>query len=149
MKLMRATPTPAAVRRDVDTLFDRMFRSPLFPDFPPAKFMPEVNWEPALDFSETEKEYLVRLEAPGFHRENLDVKLDGNLLTLTGHRELEKEMKEEEYLWHEREEGRFTRTLRLPTAVDEAKIEAVYENGILRVKLPKLTPVPKAKIAIK
>ncbi len=148
MKLMTRTPTAATVKRDVDTLFDRFIRGPIFPEF--ARMAePMATWEPALDFSETEKEYRVRLEVPGFHRENLDVHLDANVLTLTGQREFQQEMQDEDFLWQEREEGRFTRSIRLPAAVEEAKIEATYEHGVLTVKLPKLTPSPRAKIAIR
>jgi HSP20 family protein len=88
----------------------------MFPDVFPMRAI-ESAWEPALDFSETEKEYLVRLEVPGFHRENLDVKFDAGLLTISGHRELQSEAKGEEYLWQERQAGRFARTLRLPAPV--------------------------------
>lgn len=146
MKLMRPVPVGAA-RREFDTMFDRLFRSPLFPEMLPMK--PEALWEPALDLSETEKEFVVRLEAPGFHKENLDVKYENELLTVAGHREFRNEVKGEEFLWTEREEGRFTRTLRIPAPVDPARVEALYENGLLTVRLPKLEPAPKAKIAIK
>ncbi|HSR14797.1 MAG TPA: Hsp20/alpha crystallin family protein [Gemmatimonadales bacterium] len=148
MKLMKPMPAPVLGRRDFDTLFDRLMRSPLFPETMPLKAW-EGLWEPALDFSETEKEYVIRLEVPGFHRENLDVKYENELLTIAGHREYRDEVKNENFIWKEREEGRFTRTLRVPAAVNEAKIEALYENGILTVKLPKTEAAPKARIAIK
>lgn len=149
MKLMTRTPTMAPMKRDFDALFDRFFRGPLFPEFGPVAAAAMPTWEPALDLTETEKEYLVRLEVPGFHRENLDVKFDTGLLTLTGHREIRNEAKGEDFLWQEREEGRFTRSIRIPTPVEETKVDAMYENGVLQVRLPKLTPSPKAKIAIK
>lgn len=148
MKLVKAPPTPTAVKHDIDTLFERLFRGPMFPDVFPMRAI-ESAWEPALDFSETEKEYLVRLEVPGFHRENLDVKFDAGLLTISGHRELQSEAKGEEYLWQERQAGRFARTLRLPAPVAGDKIEAAYENGMLVVHLPKLEPATTSRIAIK
>lgn len=147
MKVIKPVLPVGAARRDLDTMLDRMFRSPMFPEMFPMKT--EALWEPALDLSESEKEVIVRLEVPGFHKENLDVKLDNELLTIAGHREFRNEVKGEEFLWTEREEGRFSRTLRIPTTVDPAKVEAMYENGLLTVKLPKLEPTPKAKIAIK
>jgi HSP20 family protein len=148
MKVMKTAPAPLAARRDWENMFDRILRSPLFPELTPMKTL-EALWEPALDFSEAEKEFVVRLEAPGFHRENLDVKYDNDMLTISGHREYRDEVKSEDFLWKEREEGRFTRTLRIPAPVNEAKVEALYENGVLTVKLPKMEPVAKAKIAIK
>lgn len=148
MKLVKTPPAPAAIKRDIDTLFDRLFRGPMFPEVFPMRAI-ESAWEPALDFSETEKEYVVRLEVPGFHKENLDVKFDAGLLTISGHRELQAEGKGEEYLWQEREHGRFARTLRLPAPVVPEKIEATYENGMLLVKLLKVEPAVQSKIAIR
>jgi HSP20 family protein len=147
MKVMRTmAPTPAV--RDFDKIFDRFLRTPLYPEGFPTRTL-EALWEPALDLSENDKEFVARLEVPGFHKENLDVKFEREMLTITGHREIRNEVKDEEFLWKEREEGHFSRTLRIPAPVDEAKLEANYENGILMVKLPKLAPAPKARIAIK
>jgi HSP20 family protein len=106
-------------------------------------------WVPKLDLSETEKEFVVRLEAPGMARDDFDVALDRNLLTLSGKREMQKEEKSEDYIWQERQEGRFLRTLRLPAPVQEAKIDATYNDGMLTVRLPKAAETSKARITIK
>lgn len=146
MKLMKAVPAPG-LKREFDTMFERLFRTPLFPELP---VLPrDVGWEPALDLTETEKEYVIRIEVPGFHRENLDVKYEAGVLTISGTRELGNELKGEEFLWQERVEGRFVRALRIPTPVTETAVEATYENGVLLVKLPKQQPTAKSKIAIK
>jgi HSP20 family protein len=147
MKLMKLAPPIGVARRDVDALFDRLFRMPFFPEVPTASVEP--TWEPALDLTEGEKEFVLRVEAPGFHRENLDVKYDNGVLTVTGTREFRNEFKGEEFLWQERNEGRFLRAIRIPAPVVEDKVEALYENGVLLVRLPKLQPFPKARIAIK
>ena len=146
MKLMKAAPF-SPVRREFDTMFERLFRSPFFPELP--ALTEQAVWEPALDLTETEKEFLIRIEVPGFHRENLDVKYDAGMLTITGTRQFRNELKGEEFLWQERTEGRFVRSLRIPTPVVETGVEATYENGVLTVKLPKHQPAPKTKIAIK
>lgn len=147
MKVMKAAaPALATVREEFDRVFDRFFNTPLWPLATPRTF--EV-WQPALDFSEDPKEFIVRLEVPGVTRDDLDVNLDGNLLTLSGKRELHKQEKGEDYLWEEREEGRFMRTLRLPSAVQENKIEAIYNEGVLTVKLPKAEGSMKSKVTIK
>jgi HSP20 family protein len=146
MKLMKPAPVPA-LRREFDTMFERLFRTPLFPELQTLPV--ETLWEPALDLTETEKEYLIRIEVPGFHRENLDVKFENGVLTLSGTREFRNELKGEEFLWQERTEGRFVRSLRIPAPVMENVVEATYENGVLTVKLPKQQPAPKTKIAIK
>ena len=106
-------------------------------------------WNPSLDFSDTDKEYIVRMEVPGIPKENLDIQVEGQVLTLTGHREIRKESEHEEFFWKEREEGRFVRTLRLPAPVVVEKIQAIVQDGIMTVHLPKAEPVVKNKITIK
>ncbi len=147
MKIMRATPTFGTMRQDLDRVFERFFEPNFWPVTTPKTM--ETMWEPTLDFSETEKEYVIRLEAPGMARDDFDVDLDRTLLTLSGKRELRKEEKGEDYIWQERQEGRFLRTIRLPAAVQEDKIEASYADGILTVKLPKAQPAAKTKVTIK
>jgi HSP20 family protein len=141
MKLMKAAPT------DFERVFERFFEPTFWPTGTPRKL--EAMWEPTLDLSETEKEFMVRLEAPGMTRDDFDVDLDRNLLAISGKRELRKEEKGEDYLWQERQEGRFLRTIRLPAGVQENKIEATYLDGILTIKLPKAVETPKTKVTIK
>lgn len=152
MKVMKAAPIVGKVKEDIDRLFDRFFTSPFmtepfFPAFDAVE--PVTTWLPVFDLAENEKEYLVRLEVPGMHRENLDITLRENLLTITGKREVTQEQKTEIYLWKEREFGRFTRSIRLPMPVVENKIEALYQDGVLVVRLPKAEPTPANKILIK
>lgn len=135
-------------RRELETMFERLFRSPLFPEGFPGKGLEEA-WAPALDLSETEQAFVARVEVPGFHKENLDVKFENDLLTVSGQRESRSEAKDEDFLWTEREEGRFVRAVRIPAPIDPGRIEALYEDGLLTVKLPKVAPTPKARIAIK
>lgn len=147
MKLTKAVPKVPAVRPEMERFFDRFFGAPLFPLREAPVF--ETEWSPSLDCSETDKEFIVHLEIPGVHKENLDVNLEGNMLTLSGKREVKKEQESEEYIWQEREEGKFIRSLRLPKAVDPKAVMAVYENGVLTVHLPKAEPEIKSKIVIK
>lgn len=147
MRIMKVAP-PVAPLKEFDRFFDRFLTPSAWPLAAP-RATAEGLWEPALDFSENPKEYVVRMEIPGVARDDLDVNLDGNLLTIGGKRELRKEEKGEDFLWEERIEGRFARTLRLPGVVQEAKIEALYNDGILTVRLPKTEPSMKSKIAIK
>jgi HSP20 family protein len=146
MKLTKALPTKiATVRDEFDRLFDQLSSTGFFPT--PKVF--STMWTPSVDVSENEKEYIVRLEAPGVAKEDLEVNLEGQTLTLTGRREFAKEEKTEEYFWQEREQGRFVRVIQLPGAVDKAKVAATYENGIMTIRLPKTEPSAKTRIAIK
>lgn len=147
MKIMKSAPMYPATKDDLDRVFDRFF-APAFWPINESR-MQTMLWEPILDFSENAKEYIVRLEAPGMARDDFDVDVDGNLLTLSGKRELRHDEKAEDFLWQERQEGKFIRTLRLPSAVQQAKIEALYVDGVLTVRLPKMEPTTKTKVAIK
>jgi HSP20 family protein len=138
--------------RDFDEVFDRFFNAPAgFPalTFEPIRKAMEGTWMPAIDLTETEKEFILRAEVPGVPRENLDVHLEGEVLTLTGHREKKTTEKDENMLWEEREAGKFIRTLRLPKAVEANKVEAVYNEGVLTVRIPKAEVAIKSKILIK
>ena len=147
MKLTKAVPTSVAtVRGEFDRLFDQLWKTG-FLGSAPRVF--ETMWSPSVDFSENEKEYIVRLEAPGVPKDDLDVNVEGQTLTLTGRRDFEKEEKTEEYFWREREAGRFVRTLQLPMAIDKAKVAATYQDGIMTVRLPKTEPSAKTRIQIK
>ncbi len=149
MKLTKATGMPLV--RDLDEVFDRVLNVPFFPPlgFEPFKKAMEGTWVPALDLTETEKEYIVRAEVPGVPKENLDVHLEGDHLYLTGHREKLVRETNENVLWEERETGKFMRTIRLPKAVEAGKIEAIFQDGVLTIRCPKTETPAKNKILIK
>jgi HSP20 family molecular chaperone IbpA len=97
MKLTKAAPTSVATIRDeFDRLFDQLRTTGLFG---PAPRVFETMWSPSVDFSENEKEYIVRLEAPGIPKEDLEVNVEGQTMTVAGRRDFEKEEKTEEYFW--------------------------------------------------
>lgn len=149
MKLMHtARPTLRRVTPEVDRMFERVFPESFLGNlFEPVPTI--TDWVPACDVTETDAEYIVRLEAPGIHKENLDVKLAGDLLTITGHREHMEQKRGETELWKEREIGKFLRTMRLPAPVVEAEIKASYEDGVLNIRLPKVAKAVENKISIK
>jgi HSP20 family protein len=155
MRVAKLTPTVGRVKEDIDRVFDRFFAPPLYtepmaPMFPFEAMGPAAAlWTPTLDLVETPKEYVVRLEVPGIHKENLDINLTGPVLTIKGHREEAQESTGETYLWRERDAGKFVRALRLPEAIEEAKVEATYQDGILTVRVPKKAAAVANKILIK
>ena len=145
MKLTKPTSMPI-VREDFENLFDRFFGRGI--SGAPTRVF-ETTWMPSLDFSEDDKNYIVRLEAPGIPKEDLEVNLEGQILTVSGWRHFEKEEQNEEYFWREREQGRFVRTVRLPSAVNGGKVEATYDDGVMTIRLPKAEGGAKSRITIK
>ena len=150
MNIIKAAPVMARVREDIDEVFDRFFGNAIAPEamFRTRQAAP-VAWVPAFDLIETEAEYVVRLDVPGAHRENLDITLVGTLLTLSGRREFPQPEKGERYLLAEREWGEFHRMIRLPAPVLQEKIVANYQEGVLVLHLPKVPSAITSKILIK
>ena len=152
MRVAKLAPITGKVSEEVERFFDR-FLAPGFlaePFLPPFAYeTAATEWYPMLDLAETAGEFIVRLEAPGIHKENLDINLTGTLLTITGRRELMTEASGETYLRREREIGKFVRTIRLPAPVMEKEVKATYQDGVLVVHLPKVAPAVASRILIK
>jgi HSP20 family protein len=150
----------APLHQEIDRLFDEFSRGfSLFP-FGPRAF----DWEPSLrfeagtgaltpnvDVAETDKVFEITAELPGMTEDNIDVSLADGVLTLKGEKKEEKEQKEKGYYLSERRYGSFQRSFRLPEGVDENKIEANFEKGVLKITLPKTPEAVKQakKIAVK
>ena len=152
MRVALRNPMMGKLGEEFDQVFDRLlaprfFAEPLLPPFPYETT--GAQWMPVMDVTETPAEYVVRLEVPGIHKENLDINLTGVMLTITGTREIVPEVEGEGYLVQERAIGKFVRTIRLPAPVAEKKVMAEYRDGVLKVHLPKETPAPATKILIK
>jgi HSP20 family protein len=106
----------------------------------------EEEWIPDIDIFERDGKIVLRADLPGMKREDIQVSVEGDLLTIKGRREEEKEIKEEHYYSCERSKGEFLRTMRLPSGVGADAIDAKYENGVLEVTVPRpATPESKAK----
>ena len=109
-----------------------------------------ATWAPKVDVSETEKEYKVRAELPGVEKDNVEVNFQDNTLFLKGERKFEEEEKKENFHRVERSFGSFQRALPFSTKIDEEKIKADYDKGILTITMAKADEVVKGtrKISI-
>ncbi len=99
-----------------------------------------TDWNlPALDVLDKDNQIIVKAELPGYTPEQVDVRIEGDVLHLKGQRTTESEKGEEggQYHLRERSMSSFTRSVRLPIAVDSEKAVAEFENGVLTLKLPK------------
>lgn len=105
-------------------------------------------FEPEIDLTETESEYIVRCDLPGVDREQIEVSVKGNYLTISGRRDIkrEEETKEGVYYYKERRSGYFQRSLLLPGLVDAEGVKAEYKDGILVIRLPKLGPIEEGEL---
>ena len=110
------------------------------------KRMQRLMWAPAVEATETPTEYVLTAELPGISPENVEVAIADGTLTLKGSKLEEKKENEKDRTFHlwERTYGEFERTFRFPLDVNEAKVSAEFNNGILTVKVPKLEVTPPA-----
>jgi HSP20 family protein len=109
----------------------------------------QATWMPPADIYETEDAYVLEVELPGFTREDVDVELVENRLTLRGERKPPSDVKEEQYRWHERAYGRFERSFLLPAVIDRDHVTAEMHHGILRLRLPKSDLAKPKRIPIR
>ena len=103
---------------------------------------------PPVDIYEDEHGIQLKLEVPGIEEKDLDVKVENNVLTVSGERKFEKEEKEENFRRVESRYGSFTRTFTLPNTVDSEKVEANYDKGVLKVKLAKKSEAKPKQIKV-
>jgi len=104
---------------------------------------------PALDMSESENSIDVRMDIPGMTAKDIDIQISGNVLTISGKREEEKEEKGKTFHRVERRYGNFSRSVTLPCTVEENEVAADYRDGVLTVKLPKSEEAKAHKIKVK
>jgi len=125
--------------RDIITLREKMNR--LFEDAVTArgeeKDMISSTWTPSVDIFETENALILTAEVPGIDENNIEIKIEDNTLSLKGDRIFEKETSEENYHRIERSYGSFYRSFTLPRNINQEKIKAEHDNGVLRITMPK------------
>jgi HSP20 family protein len=132
---------PEEIERYFDTRFRRPFAFWRRPDATGA-------WMPDMDVFEKDGKVVVRTDLPGMTAENIDVSVEGDVLTIKGSREEKKEFREENFYCSERATGEFYRTVRLPDGVTGEGVEAHYENGVLEVTVPKPTAAETKTVKI-
>jgi HSP20 family protein len=136
--------------RDIRTLQDevnRLFSSNL------TRFFDDEGigrgaWNPHVDIYENKEQIILEAELPGMNREDFDLSIENNVLTLRGERKFEKKDENDNYHRVERSYGSFTRSFTLPQTVSSDGAIAEYRNGVLRVALPKREEVKARKIMV-
>lgn len=134
MNIMRWTPF-----RDMVTVREKMncfFEEP-FTSGGEEKDMVASTWTPSVDIYENENELVLSAETPGIEDKDIEIKIENNTLSIQGERKIEAETKEENYHRIERSYGSFYRSFTLPTNISQDNIKAEYDNGVLRISMPK------------
>jgi HSP20 family protein len=106
------------------------------------------TWLPAVDVWETDAELVLSFDLPGIPEDKIAVELDDNVLTVSGEREREEKAEGDRFYRYERRFGSFSRSVTLPTGVNEDSIRADYKAGVLEVRVPKPEEAKPRRIAI-
>ena len=94
-------------------------------------------WAPEVDIYETENELVVKADLPDVNPQDLDIRVESNILTIRGERKFDKKVNEDNYLRIERSYGSFSRSFSLANSVKSEAIKADYQNGVLTLSIPK------------
>lgn len=129
------------LREAMDRLFDDAFTHPIN--------MGTVSAMPAIDMYQNEDDLIVKASLPGLTKDNVDITIAENVLTLRGEYKTNENEADKAYHIREQRYGIFERALRLPTDVEVDKAKAEFENGILNITLPKAEAVKPKLISIK
>lgn len=146
MAVIRWTPFRelSTMQERVNKLFEDVMKSPYRTD----EGLGVSAWAPAVDIYETDKEIVMKAELPEMQEKDIDIKVEESILSLSGERRMEKEVKEENYHRIERSYGSFHRSFSLPRTVDREGIKASYKDGVLKVILPKKEEIKPKQIKI-
>ncbi len=125
---------------------DRMFRD--IDRTRTAQNFISSQWTPPVDIFEAGDLFIIKLEIPEVDKESIDVRMEGDELTISGERRLEQGTEGEQYLRMERGYGTFTRSFSLTKTIDASEIKASIKDGILRIELPKKEEVKPKQIII-
>lgn len=132
-----------SLRNAMDRLFEGSFVRP-------SRVWPELErGELTVDMYQTANDVVVKATLPGVKPEEVDISITGDILTIKGEHKGEQEIKQEDYFYKERRYGAFSRSLQIPAQVKSDKAEAVFENGVLTLTLPKTEEVKPRQIKVK
>ncbi len=124
----------SSLHKEIDELFRRTFGS--FGTTGEKVSEAGISMSPAINTFAKGDKFHIEAELPGIDKKDLDVSIDGHVLTIRGERKMSKETKEEDFLVRESQYGSFLRRLTLPEGVNTEKIHASYEDGILEITMP-------------
>lgn len=153
MSLIRWNPTRdlaafpseiSSLQRDMNRIFDNFFRGG---SEEPALI--NAAWLPAVDVAEEDNQYVVKVELPGVNKDDVNISLESNILTIRGEKKTEQESKGRNYHRVERSFGCFHRSFTLPTRVNIDQIDAVFKDGILTVTMPKADEAKPKQIEVR
>ena len=151
MNLIRTRETralPASSAFEPFRLMRNLMRWDPYRDFGFPEDVAASSFMPSFDVKETQDAYVFTADMPGIRREDLEIELTGNRLTISGKREREEQAAQHTFYTQERSYGTFSRTFALPEEVESGKVAAELRDGVLHLMVPKSPEVRPQKINI-
>jgi HSP20 family protein len=132
---------------EMEQWFGDFFRRPFFgpPWFPQIRFPRMGEVSPAVDLFEEGNDVVVKAEIPGVKKEDLDVNISGDTITISGEKKTEEKVERKDFYHLERSVGSFTRKFRIPVGTQTDKAKASFKDGVLEIRIPK-TAAAKEKV---
>lgn len=132
------------LRQEMDRLFDEIWSTPAARTWRNS----DAQWSPACDIEEAEDHYLLTLDMPGIPKDNIKIEVIDNQLMISGERKQEQRKKTDGAWYSERRQGKFQRAFTLPAGLNADKVEANYQDGTLKVYVPKAEIIKPKQIKI-
>jgi HSP20 family protein len=137
---------------EMEKLFEDFWRRPFsLLGWPEMRVAERFEISPSVDIYEEGNELVLKADLPGITKDEVEINVTDNVLTLTGEKKREEKVERENYFRYERSHGSFCRRFHLPDGIDTEKIKAHYKEGVLEVRLPKTEEAKQKtkKISIK
>lgn len=145
MALIRWTPgrNLLGIQDEMNRLFDNVFDAPRR-----TADTDVVHWTPRVNVEEMNEKFEISAELPGLKKDDVKIEVKDHVLTFTGEKKMQQDKKEKNVHLYERAYGKFCRTFTLPDNVDVDKIEAAFQDGVLRIDVPKTEEAKPRQIAV-
>ncbi|MEW6570986.1 MAG: Hsp20/alpha crystallin family protein [Nitrospirota bacterium] len=145
---------PLSVFEEMDRLFEDFFGRRFgrwwpITRWPAPGILAEAEVMPSVDIYEEKDEIVVKSELPGMQKEDINVNVTENAITISGEKKKEEKVERKDYYRLERSFGSFTRTFSLPAEVQSDKAKAAFKNGVLEIRLPKTEEAKKKEVKVK
>jgi HSP20 family protein len=140
---------PVAELNTIQNEMNRLFNTFFDQSAPTGRSGGTGRWLPPMDLLETTEHYVLRADLPGLSDDDVNIRLQDNVLTVSGERTAEHEQQQEGYHRLERAFGAFSRSLTLPDGVDPDAVQAHFDRGVLEIRIPKPEQKKPRQVQIK
>ena len=135
---------------DLDGWFNESLLRPFAPlGFPRLKSLIAEEMVPTVDMFEEGEDIVVKAELPGIKKEDIDIRLTDGMITISGEKKKEDEVKRKDYYKLERSYGSFCRSFELPAEVQKDKVKSTFKDGVLEIRMPKSKEAIQKEVKIK